>query len=167
MRDHPIAHPVLQQWESDMTMQSGLEKRDRMVSFVARIVKELSRFPDNVVLPDSRHNVGKLLAQTFLWDTVAKYAEKQSAQLWDTLRAEGHIPAKDAMQPGDHALAESPHLVCSARVSEPVKRFNGDALAGLLFKSKYKVPLFATKEMIDKAKIPTKSTVTFTIAERE
>ena len=75
------------------------------------------------------------------------------------LEKEGLIPDKTSLDPGDHQFTQSPNFAIFARVTQPVKRFNGDELAILLAKSKYKVPVSTTKELMDQAKVATKSTV--------
>ena len=67
--------------------------------------------------------------------------------------------------PGEYSLAESPHFFAKAKISQPVKRFDADTLA-LALNKKYKVPVPIAKEMIEQAKVPSKSTVTKSVVER-
>lgn len=135
-------------------------------SFVARIIKELQTFADNIPLPDAKHNAGRLLAQAFLWDVVRKHAEKQSLQMWEHLKNEGLIPQNGSLEPGAHVLCESPRFVCTARISIPVKRFSPEELSKLLKASKYRVPEPITIEFVEKAKVPSKSSTTLSVVER-
>lgn len=135
------------------------------ISFEAQIVKALGKLGSNgTTNPDAKHNVGSYLGQLFMWNTVRKAAEGQVKNLWDTLEARGIIDIDD-LDPGDHELARSPHFVTTAKVSQPVKRFDAQKLANALNK-KYKVPVPIALEMIEAAKSPTKSTVTKAIIEK-
>ena len=137
------------------------------MSYHTDIIKMLSKLGKNgTENPDGKHNTGRLIGEAYLWDTVAKYAKGRSDAAWSALASEGVIPRKGEMEPGQHELAYSPNFVVVGRVTQPVKRFSGDELAKLLSKSKYKVPESTTKEMIDKAKVPTTSMASLTVIER-
>jgi hypothetical protein len=136
-----------------------------ITSFIARIVKDLARLASDISMPDSTHNVGRLLAIMYFWDIVRKHADKQYEQMREHLKAEGLIT--DSLEPGEHVMCESPKFVCSAKVTVPVKRFNAEELGKLLRKSKYKIPEFATREYVEKARIPSKSSVSYVISERQ
>jgi len=116
--------------------------------------------------PDSKHNQGRLLGEAFLWDSVEKYAKGRSDAAWEALLREGIIPAKKDLSQGEHEMASSPSFVAIARVTAPVKRFSADELAKLMVKSKYRVPESTTKEMVEKAKVPTTSMASLKIIER-
>jgi len=137
------------------------------MSYETDIIKALSKFGTNSTTnPDAKSNTGRLLGEAFMWDRIEAYASNRSATRWAALEKEGHIPDKKTLDPGDHQLAQSPNFAIFARVTQPVKRFNADELAILLAKSKYKVPISTTKEMIDAAKIPSTSMVTMKVVER-
>jgi hypothetical protein len=139
------------------------------MSYQTSIVKILSKFgqSNGTANPDSKHNAGRLLGEAFMWDQVEKFAKARSDAAWLSLAREGIIPQRKEMEPGEHELAYSPSFVAIGRVSAPVRRFSGDELAKLLRASKYKVPESATKELIDKAKVPTTSMVSMRIIERD
>lgn len=132
------------------------------------IIKQLTKLgkSNGTVNPDSKHNTGSLLGEAFMWDRIEAYAKNRSDAAWKALEKEGLIPDKKTLDPGDHQLSQSPSFAVFARVTQPVKRFSGEELAILLAKSKYKVPVSTTKELIDQAKVPTNSMVTMKVVER-
>ena len=136
-------------------------------SFTAEITKHLNKIADvcEDKNPDGKHNVGKQLGLIYFWTMVEKLAKAKKDDAWKYLETEGLIAETDGLDPGDYKLEESPHFFAGAKVSNPVKRFDGDELAGMLNK-KYKVPVPTVKEMIEKSKIPGKSSVTKTVIER-
>jgi hypothetical protein len=137
------------------------------MSYETDIIKTLAKMGKNgTINPDAKHNTGSLLGEAFMWDRIEAYAKNRSEAAWAALSKEGLIPDKKSLDPGDHQLVESPSFAVFARVTNPVKRFSGDELATLLAKSKYKVPVSTTKELIDQAKVPTSSMVTMKIVER-
>jgi hypothetical protein len=137
------------------------------MSYETEIIKTLSKIGKNGTLnPDAKHNQGRLLGEAFMWDRIEAYAKNRSEAAWSALSKEGIIPEKKGLDPGEHQLAQSPNFACFARVTQPVKRFSGDELATLLAKSKYKVPVSTTKELIDQAKVPTNPMVTLKVVER-
>lgn len=138
------------------------------MSYETDIVKALTKLgqTNGTANPDEKNNTGRLLGEAFLWDKVAAYAKQRSDAAWEALEKEGIVEDTEALSPGDHQLAQSPSFAVFARVTQPVRRFNGEELANLLAKSKYKVPVSTTKEMIDKAKVPTKSMCSLKVVER-
>jgi hypothetical protein len=136
-------------------------------SVAARLTIELNKIAQFIEKnnPDSTHNTGRMIGQAYLWDIVESIAKKHSNSIWDRLEKDGVI-SRDNLDPGAHELADTPHFVLSAKVTNPVRRFDDDEMAHLLKKSKYKVPEPITKQFIDQAKIPKKSTVTMTITEK-
>lgn len=138
------------------------------MSYETDIIKTLTRLGkgNGTANPDAKHNTGSLLGEAFLWDHVRRYAENRCDAAWKAMNKEGLIPDKKTLDPGDHQLTQSPSFAVFARVTQPVKRFSGDELAELLAKSKYKVPVSTTKELIDQAKVPTNSVVTMKVVER-
>lgn len=116
--------------------------------------------------PDGKHNQGRFILESFLWDQIESIAKGKSADAWDKMEANGVFVPPNKEEAGNSVCGESPKFVISAKVSEKVKRFNGDELAKLLNKSKYKVPVHTAKEFIDKAKVGSTPTVTLRIVER-
>lgn len=141
--------------------------KEAAMGYETDIIKVLAKMgkTNGTTNPDSKHNTGSLLGEAFMWDRIEAYARNRSEAAWKALEKEGLID-KTGLDPGDHQLAQSPNFAVFARVTNPVKRFSGDELAVLLAKSKYKVPVSTTKEMIDQAKVPTKSVVSLKVVER-
>lgn len=139
----------------------------KAISFSAQITKHLHKISDlcDSHNPDAKNNVGRLLGIAYFWIAVEKYAKSKKEEAWKALDKEGIIEDTSNLNAGEYALAESPHFYASAKVSQPVRRFDADELATQLNK-KYKVPLPASREMIEAAKVPTKSVVTKSIVER-
>lgn len=138
------------------------------IKYSTKIQRALSRFGTNSTEnPDTRSNIGNLLGSVFLWAEVQRYAAAQVKGAWKALEDSGLTPDNASLSPGEHAIANSPHFVLTYRISEPVRRFDPDALAQSLLKSKYKVPLHTTKELIEASKLPSKSTVTKKIIEKD
>jgi hypothetical protein len=137
------------------------------MSYETDIIKALTKFGGNSTAnPDAKHNTGSLIGEAFMWDKIEAYAKSRADAAWLRLAREGIINDKKTLDPGDHELASSPSFLVVAKVTNPIKRFNGDALATLLAKSKYKVPVSTTKELIDQAKVAGNSAVTMKVLER-
>lgn len=138
-----------------------------MVSFTAEITKHMNKIADMCEKknPDGKHNVGRGLGIVHFWTMVEKYAKSKKDEAWAALEKDDIISDPKGLDPGEYSLAESPSFFASAKVSNPVKRFDPDVLADMLFK-KYKVPVPITKELVDKAKVPSASTVTKKVVER-
>jgi hypothetical protein len=137
------------------------------MSYETTIVKALSRLGKNgTENPDAKHNVGSLLGEAYMWDQVEKYAKNKSDAAWKAMEKEGLVPDKKSLDPGEYQLADSPSFAIFAKVTQPIRRFDGQELANLLAKSKYKVPVSTTKELIEEAKVPTTSTVRMAVVER-
>ncbi len=138
------------------------------ISFAATITKHLNKIADVCEShnPDKKHNTGRGFGEVFFWTQVEKLGKAKKEEAWLNLE-KNKLVAEDlsGYDPGEYTLNESPSFFASAKVSEPVKRFDGEVLADQLFK-RYKVPKPMTKEMIDKAKVPTKPTVTKKVVER-
>jgi hypothetical protein len=137
------------------------------MSYETDIIKTLAKMGKNgTINPDAKHNTGALLGEAYMWDRIEAYAKNRSEAAWNAMAKEGLIPDKKTLDPGDHQLSQSPSFAVFARVTNPVKRFSGDELATLLAKSKYKVPVSTTKELIDRAKVPGNPMRTMKIIER-
>jgi len=132
------------------------------------IIKALSKFghSNGTTNPDEKHNAGRMLGEAFMWEQVAKYAEGRADAVWAEMTVEGIVPKKEALEDGEHEVAYSPSFVVISKVSKPVKRFSGEELARMLNKSKYRVPLSTTKEMIDKAKVDSNPMRSLKVIER-
>lgn len=127
---------------------------------VTRLLSQLNGLQSE----DSKHNIGRALSEAFKWDAAAKLCEGRSDAAWKTLASEGIIN-KEGLSPGDHTLADSPHFVCLASVTQPVRRFNADALAEEMVK-RFKCSRADALMMIEDAKKPASSTVRMKIVEK-
>jgi hypothetical protein len=138
---------------------------NRSVTFQASIIRSLTKISEKLLdsAPDQTSNAGKLLSRAFLWDTIAKYAEKQSKLAWEQMEKEELVSYK-GLQPGEYTLAESSSFYIFDKVSEPRRAFSPDVMVVQL--KKYKVPAPIVKEMIEKSKVPGKSTHTVSVVER-
>lgn len=138
------------------------EKQAIETTFTAHIMRLVNQLVE--ANPD-RSNSGRVYGEAYVWETLERVAEKKRKALWEQMEKDGlvqEIP-KDA---GSYELGMSARFVASVRVSEPVRRFNADELCRLLSESKYKVPAPIAKEFVDKAKVPSTSTTTKKIMER-
>lgn len=107
------------------------------------------------------------LATAFLWDEVERQAKGLSKSAWDKLDKLGKLRTNaNTSEKGSHTIATSPHFQITLDCSTPVKRFDPDTLANLLF-AECKVPHIKTLELIEKAKVPTKPRLTYAVKERE
>lgn len=139
-------------------------------SFATRITYALTAFgteKNGTQYPSKpRDELDQALADAFMWDTIAKYAEKKSEAAWKLLEEEQFVGDYKNMEPGEHEIAHSASFISRCKVSQPIVRFDNNEMAQLLVKSKYKVPLAVTLEYIDKAKVPKNSSRTLVIEER-
>lgn len=135
-------------------------------SFLGKIVKAVNAVAVQLqaLNPDAKHNTGRFIGEAYLWDEISKYAEARSKALWEQLETDGVIKS-EKLDPGGHALTESPRFIVSAEVTVPVRRFDPNVFANWLEKYK-KVPVIVTKEQLELAKVPTKSQVKMKIIER-
>lgn len=138
-----------------------------MSAYKVEITKLLSNLQDKAmqVNPDSKHNTGRSIGDAYFWDEVVKFAKGKSDQAWERLEMQG-ISLDDKANPGDHALGVSPSFTVNCKVSEPRRAFSLGEAAQLLNKSKFKIPIPLATELLERAKIPGKSTLTYSIAER-
>lgn len=109
-------------------------------------------------------NAGNTLADAYFWDEVYSYAKKRSDGIWAQLEKDRRVE-KDALDPGNHELEQSTLFVLSAKVSQPVRRFNSDVMAKAMSK-KFKVAIPTAVQMIEAAKVGTKSQVVLSVTER-
>lgn len=137
------------------------------MTFQAEITKHLNKIADlcEKKNPDQMHNTGRQLGLVFFWTMIEKFAEAKKKDAWKYLADNEVIEDCSNYDPGEYSLAESPHFFAKAKISQPVKRFDADTLA-LALNKKYKVPVPIAKEMIEQAKVPSKSTVTKSVVER-
>jgi hypothetical protein len=139
-------------------------------SFLGMIIKQLgsstAKMLDSIKQDTGKGaNTSRVLAELFMWNWIMKYAEKRYDTLMALAKEEKVIDDLEELGTGNHTVAESRHFVVTANVTEPVKRFNPDALCQWAFES-HKIPIIVMKEQIEKAKLPTKSSVRVTVTER-
>jgi|SRR5882762_1470256 len=148
--------------------KTNLEKAQEAMptSYLAKIIARMNMLTIALIElnPDAKHNTGRLIGEHFMWDQIAKYAKAMSDKTWKELEDQHEIDTEDLVQ-GDHLLVQVPHFVITASASAPVKRFNGGKFVADL-KEKYKIPEIVTKELLDKAKVGTKSSVTIKVVEK-
>jgi hypothetical protein len=111
-------------------------------------------------------NVSRVLAELFMWNWIRKFADSKYEKLLVAAKEDGVLGDLIGHEPGSYVAAESRHFVVTVNISEPVRRFDPDVLAGWAL-SAYKIPVIVLKEQIDKAKTPTQSQVRVTITERQ
>jgi hypothetical protein len=126
---------------------------------IMRLVHELVQ-----ANPD-RSNSGKVYGEAYVWETLERHAKKKREALWEQMLKDG-VVSEIPTDPGSYELGMSTRFIASVRVSEPVRRFSEDKLCELLAASKYKIPAPIAKELVGKAKVPSSSTVTKKIIER-
>jgi len=149
-----------------MTDVQDLKTAPLASSYLARVVKALGKLgTGETENPDAKHNTGRTLGEYFMWNEVRKYAEARADAAYERLVTSGQIEDTKTLPPGNHVLAKSPHFALTVSVSAPVRRFNGQELAKLLFKSKYKVPTAWTAEALEQAKVGTSPQVKRAISE--
>lgn len=148
---------------------TNLEKADSASpnSFLGKIIMAMNKVTTDLARsnPDAKNNTGQHLGEMYMWDEIAKYAKGRSDMLWENAERDKFINTTELAAGQQHVLTTSPHFVCSAIVTQPVRRFDPTVLANW-FLAKYKVPIMVTKEQIELAKVLTKPMVKLNIAEK-
>ena len=134
-------------------------------SYTSELVKALLRFGKNGTTNPDTSNLGSYLGEAFMWDYIESYAKKQSDTVYNKMEKEGLYDLDTLAHDQEHVVLQGKLFTLTCRVSQPVKRFNPDALA-LAMNKKYKIPLPVAKQMIEDAKLPTKPTRTLKIIEK-
>ncbi|HEY6020876.1 MAG TPA: hypothetical protein VIY48_13545 [Candidatus Paceibacterota bacterium] len=134
-------------------------------TFNAKIHSEITKWAERLLNynPDGS-NAGGFIARAFFWDQVQAYAKKQSDAAWEQLEKEDLVRTSGLTE-GAHTLCESKNFIVLGTMSKPYKKFREDILAEML-KKKYKVPLPASKELIEAAKVEDKGRLSLKIIER-
>lgn len=144
-------------------------KPNSFLGKIMMVITEACRSLLQEVPHDAKTNKGGVLAELFMWHWIEAYAAAKYKQVKKDAREQGILNLPDdedeALIPGSHIIGESRHFVATASVTEPVKRFSGEELAQWFWRN-HQIPVIVTKEQIEKAKKPTKSTVKVTIVER-
>lgn len=138
------------------------------ISIEAKTVAALQAAVKSIKHPDERHNVGHTLGELHIWSVIKKLAETKVEDLYKTLQTEGHCDLAEVASraAGNYEIVTSPKFALVVEVTQPVKRFDVNALSQALLKSKYKVPEHTTKELAEAAKVPTKGQVRKKVVER-
>lgn len=117
------------------------------------------------------HAISKLaprnddLAEAYLFDEAEKEVKRLAKSAWDKLEKAGKLRTNaDLSDKGTHTLARSAHYILTLDASAPVKRFDADVLAKLLYE-KHKIPMHKSKVYIEEAKVPSKPRLTYRIEE--
>lgn len=136
------------------------------ISYAAQIERKLGELGKNGTKnPDEKHNTGRILGEIFMWERVRKHAEGMVKEKWEELTKEGHLEGLEQLDPGQYDMTSSPSFTCTALISQPVNRFSANVLAAAM-KKRFRVPEHVTLEMVEDAKVPTKSTVTKRVIEK-
>lgn len=137
-----------------------------MSSYEATIAAELGQLSKALLgkSPDAKHNTGRILSEAFMWDAIAKIAKGRSEDAWSRVEEiTGEI--NQDLGPGEHTIANSPHLEVVVKVTNPVRRFDPETLANKLHE-KYKVSKPTSLKMIEDAKVGKKSNVSASVVEK-
>jgi hypothetical protein len=139
-------------------------------SFLGMIIKDIGSVTTDLlgkIKQDTGKgaNTSRILAELFMWNWIGKFADSKYDKLLAQAKDEGVLGNLEGLEIGVHGLAESKHFFVTVTVTEPVRRFDPDALCKWAL-AMYNVPTIIMKEQIDKAKTPTKSQIKITIAER-
>lgn len=142
------------------------------MSFQMEITKALNKLSDLIAKKNPDADVknsphGSLVGTAYFWTKVENYAKAKKEEAWEALEKSGVSSDtwKDAAA-GTYMMLDSPSFTVQVKVSNPIKRFNAGYLGEQLLRSKYKVPLPVTRELVDAAKLETKGSVTKIIIEK-
>jgi hypothetical protein len=146
---------------------SARKQEEEKTGLKAAIHAAIVRSVQDVIqrIPDSKHNIGRTLATAFVWDEAEKVVKGMSADSWR--RIEEFADLNKDRPPGQYGLADSPGFQVMLEVTQPVRRFNDDAMVAALVESKYKIPPHTARELVQQGKPPGKSSRKFSIIERK
>lgn len=106
------------------------------------IQKALDRIPmNNGTRNPDQSNIGGVIGEAYLWDTVQELAASKSKAAWDTMEKEGFIPPKDLLREkgsGEVSLVSSDNFTVISKVTAPRASFDKDAFIDLVAK-KFKI----------------------------
>lgn len=114
--------------------------------------------------PKPKDNIEPLLLNAFIWDEIARVADRQSKLAWTDIES-NELYIKKALPQGESIINETPTFLLTSKVSAPVRRFNADELARLLHEQR-KVPIGVTKSLVEQSKLPSNPTVSLNVVER-
>ena len=130
------------------------------LSLEAQVAEALRTAFKSLKRPNSKRNGDAVAIDALIYDYAEAFCKKGSEAAWANLVAEELIPDREGIDEGDSVLYDGDVIAITANLTKPINRFNEDALAELLKKSKYKIPVMQTKDFIAKAKKPTKGRLT-------
>jgi len=137
--------------ESDQPTTPGAALQAQVAEALRMAFQSLKR-------PTSKKNADSLAIDALIYDYAEKFCKGAADQAWAALE----LPDRDTIPEGDSILYDGDVIAVTAAMTKPINRFNEDALADLLKKSKYKIPIMQTKDFIAKSKKPTKGRLTLT-----
>lgn len=135
---------------------------DEPLSLEAQVAEALRNAFRSLKRPQSKRNSDSVAIDALIYDYAVRFCKGASDQAWDNLTDAGLVPERDAIPQGDSVCYDGDVIAVVANLTKPVNRFDEDALADLLKKSKYKIPVMQTKDFVAKAKRPTKGRLTLT-----
>jgi len=129
-----------------------------VMSLEAQVAEALREAFTTIARPHSKRNADAQVVDALIYDYAEKFCKGASEQAWANLE----LPDRETIPEGDSILYDGDIIAVTASMTKPINRFNEDALAELLKKSKYKIPIMQTKDFIAKSKKPTKGRLTLT-----
>lgn len=139
-----------------------------MPNYRQSILKALDRLPMNngTRNPDTS-NIGGILGEAYLWDTIRDLAASKSKEAWSHLEKEKLIPSKEKLREdvgSEKCLVSSDNFSLVAKVSAPRENFDKDAFIDLVAK-KYKIDKHKLVEASQTCVKPTAAPVSMKILE--
>lgn len=133
--------------------------------YQTEIVKHLSQIGKSILAPMDKSNTGAIIAETFLWTEIEKWAKRRKEALWEGSMSEVITVPLDELDVGSHELTSTKMFIVTADVTRPVRRFNDDEAVRLLV-TEEKMPEAKARSLVYRAKKEGKGTVTKRIVER-
>lgn len=127
---------------------------DRMQGVVKRLTEKLV----------DKSNLGSIIAECYAYKVMAKLAKNR----YESMRRDifNSIPTFPTDVPGEFSVYSTDLFALSVIVSQPVKRFDVDEFVRLIRQKAPNVREADVRDMYEKAKVPTQSTVTYVVGEK-
>lgn len=133
------------------------------VTWLAKVTRQWSKMMSTLLHEAAgSDNMDPLIRDCLVADELLKLAKKNREQAW---KAAAEVLPSIELEEGEHRVKETEHFLVKCNVSAPVKRFNAKALAEEMHK-RFKVSVHTAGDMIEAAKLPTKSMQTWKVEER-
>lgn len=122
------------------------------------VVDKLAIAIANVENPEGkrRSNSGDIFFRLHMAQEMKRQADEMAKKAWADAVAEGLVDPddkiKEAHDVGTHIIAESDCFSVTAKISAPRKSIDVEAFVARLARSKYRVPLAITMQMIEETK---------------